>query len=459
MNKTTFLLASFIALVSVVPVNAQYSLTGVWEGGITIPGGTLEIIFKVEGEQGNYSGTIDIPQQGARNLRLSTVTQNADSATFTFSAGAVTGTFSGVFESESKISGTYTQGPGVTTFSIERTSESTTSNKPENEKDFVIKNGAVDIGGTLTIPDGEAKGPLVIMSSGSGAQDRDSNVFEFKIFAIIAQHLAKNGIPSFRYDDRSIGKSTGNFGNATIQDLTSDVTAIINFFENHDTHTYNEFITLGHSQGGVVAGSAARSSNAVKGVILVASMATSMKDILRYQVEFAYKQANLDAALIEEEIQAREQIMDAVANNSDLDGAKNAYIEVYRKVLDALPDSGIDKDQFANRNASQLVAIYNSPQTKSLLFYEPTDDIKELTVPALVLYGSKDTQVTIDQHKGITETALKAAGVPYEIKEFEGANHLFQAANTGLVPEYQTLPKEFVDGFLDSITQWILNNQ
>ena len=36
-----------------------------------------------------------------------------------------------------------------------------------------------------------------------------------------------------------------------------------------------------------------------------------------------------------------------------------------------------------------------------------------------------------------------------------GANHLYQRAGTGSPSEYATLPKEFVPGFLETISGWI----
>ena len=53
--------------------------------------------------------------------------------------------------------------------------------------------------------------------------------------------------------------------------------------------------------------------------------------------------------------------------------------------------------------------------------------------------------------------ALKRWGnedVTYKI--FPKANHLYQSAVTGSTAEYGTLPKEFVPGFLDFMSTWLL---
>lgn len=458
-----FLLTLIVALILFAPLKAQHSLEGVWEGGITVPGGQLKIIFKIDKSGGGYSGTLDIPQQGAVGLKLEPISQEGDSVSLVFSAGQITGVFSGSFESEAKISGLYSQGGPSTPFSVDRTALSTEKpEKPENETDFIIPNGDIEIGGTLTVPGGVIKGPLVIMSSGSGAQDRDSNIFDFKIFAVIAEHLAEEGIASFRYDDRGIGKSTGSFPDATLDDLASDVEAIINYFRNSTDQKFESFTVLGHSQGGVVAGKVASKLDAVDQLILMGSIAPSLSEILRYQVNLGYTNTPVDKSLIDLEIDAREGIMRAIVQESSIDLAKQKYIETYTKILEALPEaqkSSIpDIGKAASNQANQLVSFYGSAQAKSLLFYVPTKDLEKVDVPTLVLFGGKDTQVTVAQNKERIEKALEQAGTLYEIKVFESANHLFQTANTGLVNEYTLLAKEFTDSFLDTISTWIKEN-
>ena len=443
-----------------VPLAGQNSLQGIWEGGITVPGGQLKIIFKIDKTSDGYSGTLDIPQQGAKDLKLDPISQSGDSVSLTFSVGQITGLFTGNFDSETEISGNYSQGGPSTPFSVKRTSETTQDQeKPANETELIVQNGDIKIGGTLTLPEGEIKAPLLIMSSGSGAQDRNSEIFGFKIFSQIAQHLAKKGIPSFRYADRGVGKSTGNFGNATLDDLASDVEAIISHFQNSEANNFLNFAVLGHSQGGVVAGKVATENESVKQLILMGSTAPSLSEILRYQVEFAYSASDVDQSLVEKEIDAREELMKAIALENDLAAAKAGYSKAYTEVLNNLPDaqrnSIPDIDATVKSQTEQLTQIYSAPQTKSLLFYVPTKDLEKITVPTLVLFGGKDTQVTITQNQAKIREALVKSGTEFEIKVFDNANHLFQKANTGLANEYPFLDKNFVEGFLDYIAEWI----
>ncbi len=461
MLKSSFSVFILLILFS-MPLFSQNSLQGIWEGGITVPGGELKIIFKIDKTSEGYSGTLDIPQQGAIGLNLDPVSQTGDSVSLTFKAGQITGIFSGSFDSEKKISGSYSQGGPTTPFSVERTSLTTTTSKPENETDLIISNGEIQIGGTLTLPTGNIKAPLMIMSSGSGAQNRDSEVFGFKIFSDMAQRMAEEGIPSFRYDDRGVGKSTGNFGNTTLEDLASDVEAIMSYFQNNAENKLQRFALLGHSQGGVVAGKVAAENVAVDQLILMGSTAPPLSEILRYQVEFAYAASPVEKSLVEKEIDAREDLMKAIAFKKDIEAAKVGYNQAYSELLNALPDaqknSIPDIDAMVNNQTEQLAQIYSSPQVRSLLFYVPTDDLEKINIPTLVLFGGKDTQVTITQNQSRTRKALEISGTEFEIKIFDDANHLFQKANTGLANEYPQLDKKFVNGILDDIIGWLNTN-
>jgi hypothetical protein len=211
MIKYAVLLLSLI-LGSLNMAVAQNSIQGDWKGSINIQGQQLAVIFHLEEEEENLTGTIDIPQQGAMGLPLTQAKQHQDSVIFAFFTGQGDGVFKGTLESEGHIKGTFTQGMASFPFEVRKSEESDQDNaEPGVGEEIIIPNKDIEIGGTLVLPEDKTYVPLVIMVSGSGAQDRDSNVFNFKIFAEMADQLKEKGIASFRYDDRGIGKSSGDF--------------------------------------------------------------------------------------------------------------------------------------------------------------------------------------------------------------------------------------------------------
>ena len=463
-------LFSLILLIGIFtqPIAAQNNaLSGKWEGQITVQGQQLKINTSFNQESGSYSGTIDIPQQMAMGLPLKNIEiTQTDSVFFEFEAGPGSiASFKGMIKDDSRSEGTFHQRGMQLPFELERVQQNKPQpeNEPErapayNSEEMVIKNDSIAIGGTLTWPQNMQANQLVIMISGSGAQDRDESlpgVTSFRPFAELADSLTARGIATFRYDDRGVGQSTGNFADATLGMLASDVEAIINEFTNSSGQQFDEIVLLGHSQGGVVAGKVAAQSPAVDKLILMASTGVPLKELLRFQIEQAFAPANVDSALVEKEITARENLMQAIANGENLEQAQETYRQ---RFIDIQIAAGMNPDQaeaVANRQVMQLTATFETPQMQSLLFYDPTQDLQQLDIPVLVLFGGKDSQVPAEMNRPPIEQALNQADAPHRIEVLEDANHLFQRAETGQVQEYANLESQFINSFIPLLDEWI----
>ena len=466
MKKTLATLILFLCMSSVY--GQETKLKGNWQGHIDVQGQQLVIKTHFTGDD-SLHGTIDIPQQGGRDIPLQGITAKApDSVFFKFQAGPGLAKFKGAFRGDSAIAGTFHQRGMQFPFEMNRYQPKTDTSdkkinkesKPYNHTDLIIENDSVNIGGTLTWPKKTTAKHLVIMISGSGAQDRDATltpISDFKPFAVLADSLTMDNIATFRYDDRGVGESSGNFGATTLDMLASDVDAIIEKLTAMPEHNFSEVVILGHSQGGIVAGKVAQENTNVDRVILMASTGVPLKKVLRFQTKQAFAAAGIDSALVSQEITAREQLMETIRNEKLLQGAQEVEQarQTYQKQFKAIQiAAGADSAQaqnLAEHQTKQLEATFRSPQIQSLLFYNPADDLRQLDIPVLVLFGGKDTQVTIDMNKEPIKKALDSADVPYQIWEFDMANHLFQKAQTGSAQEYGSLKKEFVYPFTSRI--------
>lgn len=456
-------------LVLSIPVYGQETkkLTGDWEGHIEVQGQQLVIQTHFQSEGDSYSGTIDIPQQVAAGIPLREIQVTPEDSVF-FEFQAAPGniaSFKGIFTDDSLITGTYYQSSRQFPFELKRIESEEkveTSNTPTpltyNSEELVIQHDSIAIGGTLTWPKDESSDNLVIMLSGSGAQDRDERlpgVTSFKPFAELADSLTTHGIATFRYDDRGVGQSTGTFVDATLSMLASDVDAIIAEFTGGSKYTYENIILLGHSLGGIVGAKVAAQNEQVDKLILMASPGIPLNETLRFQIRKAFAPANLDSALVDKEISAREDLMHAIVEGKNLEPFQETYHEIFKTVQIAAGMDTTRAEGAANRQVQQLTATFETPQLKSLLFYDPAQELKQLDIPVLVLFGGKDSQVPVSLNKEPIEEALQAAGAPYQIEILDSANHLFQKAETGQVQEYATLDSHFVNGFISLLEEWI----
>ena len=115
---------------------AEADITGIWEGAISIPNMELQIIveFKRSGDT-MWTGDIDIPVQGAKDLPLANI--RVDSVKITFDLPGLQGDpkFAGLVAEDGKsISGDFTQGGATFPFNLAMKPEVPDSLKAEKPK-------------------------------------------------------------------------------------------------------------------------------------------------------------------------------------------------------------------------------------------------------------------------------------------------------------------------------------
>ena len=124
---------------------------------------------------------------------------------------------------------------------------------PYKQEEVTVKNGAANLAGTLTLPPAGGPFPAVVLISGSGAQNRDEEVFGFQPFRLIADHFTRNGIAVLRMDDRGVGGSTGDVANVTSEDFAGDIAAAVAMLKGRPDINPKQIGLLGHSEGGIIA--------------------------------------------------------------------------------------------------------------------------------------------------------------------------------------------------------------
>src|SRR6266478_5774496 len=141
------------------------------------------------------------------------------------------------------------------------------------ESPYTIHSGALELGGTLTVPRGATgRVPLVVIIAGSGPTDRNGNSLmgiRPNSYAQLAWRLAERGIASLRYDKRAMPGTKGVFDmtKMTLDDFAADARAAAESLA-HDAR-FSRVILLGHSEGSALAFIAARAGPPVNAVISV----------------------------------------------------------------------------------------------------------------------------------------------------------------------------------------------
>lgn len=404
------LLLSAALLFTVCSMRAQ-EITGSWKGTLDVMGNKLEIIFKFSTEDGKPVAKMDVPAQSAKDVPMTVRHISADSVSIAIPMLTIeyTGKRSGEI-----IKGTFKQSGMVfpldlTKGKAEEVKRPQTPKPPfryeTKEVTFTNPKAGATLCGTLSFPlnhDPKSPPPVVIFVSGSGAQDRDETIFEHKPFAVIADHLARHGIASLRYDDRGTGASTGRFEGATTADFAQDAEAGIEYLRAHEG--FDKVGILGHSEGGSVAFMLGH-----KGV------------------------ADFVIALAAPGVAGEEILRDQMITQSKKMGATEI------------------SEEFILNELNKLKA---SPWMSFFMTYDPSEDIRGTKVPTMAINGSLDTQVRASLN--LTKIRNFLPSHPKNlIKEYPDLNHLFQHASTGHVEEYHKIEETISPEVLTDIVTWI----
>lgn len=443
------------------PLHAQ---SAEWKGAIQIPGTPLGIeLYFLSSD----SALISIPMQGAHDLPLQKVHRNSDSLYFELPAGIGLATFEGVFITADSVSGQFYQRGQQFPFYLKTGNVPIATNVDQlaslgniKEKEIEIALSDGIISGTLTYPNQPGKFPLIILISGSGLQTRDEEVAGFKVFKEISDGLSRSEYAVFRYDDRGIGKSTvPDPTQSTIQDLADEVIGILDHMRKETVVLPDQTVLLGHSLGGLVALEVAKQISRLKGLILMATPAYPGKVTLLQQIQKNLQLAGKTQAEIDTNLSLQRSIYQALDDSNKLPEVREVYKQHMMKELKRLPAAQKkqlgDLNQYAEHQVVRQLAQMRTQAMKSFLNYDPLVKLSEVDQPVLILQGEKDVQVVAEPNLKRFRIKLDSAGIDYRIATFPIANHLFQKANTGLIQEYGTLEKRFVEEFLPVITEWL----
>jgi len=316
------------------------------------------------------------------------------------------------------------------------------------------------LAGTLTLPQKEGKFPVVILKSGSSPTNRDGDSNHHKFFLVLADQLTRNGIAVLRYDDRGVGRSTGNFYESTPLDLSGDILAWKNFLVSREEIISSKIGIIGHSEGGMVAAMAASLSNDFDFIVMLGTAGLKMRDVFEEQTKLRLESGEMSREQYESQKKRTQKIYELMELHQDskiiadsLMKYKEEFISVY---IDSLT-KGQDKQQTLKNLYLNIITTRSSPHNLFNLNLNPTDYLEKVTCPVLSLGGSLDRLVPSKENQAAIKQALVNAGNKiFQIMELEGLNHFFQECEKGTITEAMKIEQTFSPKALEIITNWIL---
>ncbi len=431
-------------------------IDGTWMGSLDMGSIKQRIVFHISNTPDGLSATADNPDQNVSGISVSSVTHNG--ATLTLEMKSVATAFSGTINQDlTAIEGTFTFSGASIPLVLKRVKnlaelelrrpQNPTRPYPYIEEEVTYNNSAagIQLAATLTIPKGSGPFPAVVLITGSGAQDRDSNMLGHKPFLVLADHLTRNGIIVLRFDDRGVGKSGGDFVSATTADFATDVDAGVVFLKTRrkvDTHKIG---LIGLSEGGIIAPMVAAGNEDIAFIIMMAGTGVPGYKVLVEQTRLLSEASGVRGEALNAIVAAQRETMTLLHEEKDAEKRKKALSEIMARI--GKPEGQIQ---------AEIMAM-ETPWYRFFLEYDPATALEKVRCPVLALNGEKDTQVSPEQNLPAIQSALEAGGnTSFTVVELKGLNHIFQHAGTGSPREYGEIDETIAPVALNMISDWIL---
>jgi pimeloyl-ACP methyl ester carboxylesterase len=234
--------------------------------------------------------------------------------------------------------------------------------------DLEVMGPAGPLGGTLELPDGAGPFPGVVLVSGSGPLDRDSDHrrIRFGVSRELAAALREAGVASLRFDKRGVGQTDLDWRTAGLEDNADDVAAAVETLRARPEVRDDAVLVVGHSEGAILAGMVAARGVPLAGIGLLSGVARTGRDVLRWQTEAILPSLPAPARGLLRLL--RVDLATKVSRNHD---------KLARTTTDVARIGG---------------ARLNAKWFREFLAHDVAADLRRIEVPVLAVGGTKDLQ-------------------------------------------------------------------
>lgn len=440
-------------------------IAGQWNGVLKVPGAQLRLVFDIQKTANGISATMDSPDQGAKGIPVST--SNFENSVLKITVANLKIEYEGTLGKDNIILGNFKQAGQSFPMNLSKEKvEKEALIRPQEpqkpypyyseEVTFQNETAHISLAGTLTLPKKEGNFPVVILISGSGPQNRDEEIFGHKPFLVISDYLTKNGIGVFRYDDRGIGQSKGNFKTATSADFATDVESAITYLKTRKEINKNKIGLIGHSEGGIIAPMVASKSKDVAFIVLLAGTGIQGDQLVLLQQQLIGKASGVSDEELQKSKLANRKVFDIVNKSTSLEQLQIDLTNYIKQTLKDNPNgekpAEMSDDDFIKLQLKQIA----TPWMYYFIRYNPAPTLEKVKCPVLALNGEKDLQVPPKENLAAIKEALSKGGnKKVTVKELANLNHLFQECKTGSPQEYATIEQTFSPIALTEILKWI----
>lgn len=418
------LLISFLLSLSIIAFGQD--ITGKWNGLLKVPGVQLRLIFHINKTDTGYSAIMDSPDQGANGIPMSRA--NFEKSVLTVELTTLQLEYTGKLDSTGMVVGTFKQAGqsfpmNLSRGLIEKEKIVTASEIKDTafiETEIILRTKSGQLFGTLTTPKKYSKIPVALIIAGSGPTDRDCNqaMMQCNAYKKLAYGLAGNNIASLRYDKRGVAKSieaAKSESDLRFEDYINDAKEWIQLLKKDNR--FSKIIVIGHSEGSLIGMIAATNADKF--------------------VSIAGPGQSIDKALKEQLSTQPKEIRDLTY--PVIDSLKNGKIV-----------NNVDPSLYS------LFRLSVQPYTISAFKYDPQIEIQKLVIPILIVQGTNDIQVSVENAKRLSKATPKS-----KLVFIDKMNHIFRAVEgdrQANLETYNNFNLPLADGLVKEISNFILGN-
>jgi alpha-beta hydrolase superfamily lysophospholipase len=281
------------------------------------------------------------------------------------------------------------------TFSLKKVNQ---VNKPDIGNEIYLENTVkfnskkTTLEGTLTVPKNKSVLPAVLLLGRTNGSDREDQ----GLFAQLADRLGKEGFVVLRFDWRGIRGSGGSSLSATSGEQYEDSVAALDFLLQRREIDGNRVAVIGHGEGAFFASRLASDKNNIKTLILMSPMISlgSETDTSFDNLNEMAKKLKWDDEYLKLAMKSRMETIETVKKT------KGEWMPILKTRC------------FLNKLREELET-------------NPTDVIRKVEVPVLILHGKEDELVPAKAAQTLDKALEDSGNINHKLIYYGYLGHFF----------------------------------
>lgn len=269
----------------------------------------------------------------------------------------------------------------------------------QSEEIVILKTKTGDIEGTLTMPNAQLPVAVALIIAGSGPTDRNGNnpMMTNNSLKMLSEELVKKGIATLRYDKRAIGASKAagmKEEDLRFETYIKDAEEWVQLLKQNKN--FNQLVVIGHSEGALIGMVASQNENVNKYISISGAGKAAdklIRDQLKSQPAFVLEQST--------------PILDELLQGRTVEKVPIGFEALFRPSV--------------------------QPYLISWFKVDPQVEITKLNKPILILQGTTDIQVSVED-----ANMLQKAKPAAKLVLIEGMNHILKNAEADRMKNMQT---------------------